>query len=139
MITETKTGKRRFRVHRNLFGKSWIVLQVEVKIEQNEHYVDRDGLIPKPAKPWSRVEWRDALLSDLTEHPEHKAVAMRSQDQKSRLKYTSVGFRTYALVLQVRTRFYVYESDPSREPVEEWRDAETSDFHIEFEKAAIPC
>jgi len=134
-MIETLTGKRRFRAHVNLFGKSWLVLQVEVHCEEPRTV---GGIVPHLIEPSTYEYWRDAIVTDLTAHEAAQAVATRQKDQYTRLKLETLGFSfsdlciQRALILQVRTHFYE-PLDPSREPDETWRDAGIDDLGMKLE------
>lgn len=57
---EVLTGKRRYRTHRTIGGKSLLVLQVEVSFGEGPD--DHNGM---PAYLAGR-DWRDAMIEDLS-------------------------------------------------------------------------
>lgn len=128
-MTETLTGKRRLRAHVNFFGKSWLVLQVEVHCEE-------PSIVPHVIKTSARDYWRDATVSDLTAHEASQGVARRPNVQETRLKLETFGFSLdgpkRALVLQVRTYFHEY-ADPGTPSSETWRDAGIDDLALKLD------
>jgi hypothetical protein len=138
-MTETPTGKRRFRTHSNIFGKTWLVLQVEVKVEETEYRTDYSGLVPKCAGPYSYTQWRDARLTDLTEHNASNHMAKRPTEQDTRLKLETVGFSLFemcaqrALILQVCTYRFVNTAGPAPTVTETWINAGVDDLGMKLE------
>lgn len=134
MTTETLTGKQRFRAHSNFLGKSWLVLQVEVHRTEPQTV---GGLVPHVIEAHEFNYWRDAFLTDITEHNALQTIGKRKFGQETRLKFRTIGFSLLdmcsqkALVLQVRT--HVWSEDAMHDPVENWEDAKVDDLALKLE------
>lgn len=59
-MSETKTGKQRYRLHKTCFGKPLLVLQIEVKRSDFVSY-------GPTVECETYTMWRDASLEDLSE------------------------------------------------------------------------
>lgn len=135
-MTETLTGKRRLRTHSNLFGKTWLVLQVEVFAKEPAYHTDHTGWVPKLAPPSSNYYWRDARISDLTVHDAGQMPATNKNRQaETRFRYAALGFSLVemcvqrALVLQLQDDSL---SEDYESPFQVWRDAGADDLDSDF-------
>lgn len=135
-MTETLTGKRRLRTHCNFLGKTWLVLQVEVHVEVPQRV---DGLVPQLQAAHEYDCWRDARLTDLTQHEAGQHVAKRPTEQNTRLKLETVGFSLFemcaqrALILQVCTYRFVNNAGPAPTVTETWVNAGVDDLGMTLE------
>ena len=61
-----KTGNKRYRIEKRLFGPPLVVLQLEWEVLGREHWSNGGGMVDCKAIP-DYTEWKDARIEDLTE------------------------------------------------------------------------
>lgn len=64
MRTEKLTGRKRYRVHKSIFGKHLLVLQLEEHVTGTSFDMEPNGWVD--SRDYDFKHWRDANIEDIT-------------------------------------------------------------------------